>query len=146
MQTVKPYLREAKYYETDQMRVIHHSNYLRWFEEARIDYLGQLGIDFAQLEDSGVASPLLQVEVNYKGMIRFKELVEITVRIVFFNGIRLKFSYEVWDVRSKTLKTTGSTQHCFVNQTGQILSVKKVNPRLYAVLKNQVEQMPADSS
>jgi len=39
-----PYYRQAKYYETDQMAVVHHSNYIRWFEEARVDYLEKIGL------------------------------------------------------------------------------------------------------
>ena len=44
---IRPYLHNAKYYETDQMGIIHHSNYIRWFEEARIDYMNQIGFRFA---------------------------------------------------------------------------------------------------
>ena len=42
--TPVPYLRKDQYYETDQMAIIHHSTYIRWFEEARIHRLDQLGI------------------------------------------------------------------------------------------------------
>ena len=43
---IRPYEHRAKYYETDQMGIIHHSNYLRWFESARIQFLKEIGIDF----------------------------------------------------------------------------------------------------
>lgn len=43
---IRPYLHNAKYYETDQMGIIHHSNYIRWFEEARIDYMNQIGLTY----------------------------------------------------------------------------------------------------
>ena len=46
---IKPYFHNAKYYETDQMSIIHHSNYIRWFEEARIDCLEQMGIPYDEM-------------------------------------------------------------------------------------------------
>ena len=48
---IKPYQHLAKYYETDQMGIIHHSNYIRWFEEARIDYMNQIGLTYKKMED-----------------------------------------------------------------------------------------------
>ena len=49
-----PYRRKAQYYETDQMGIIHHSNYIRWFEEARIDFMAQAGLGYRLEEYSGV--------------------------------------------------------------------------------------------
>lgn len=43
---MRPYQHKVQYYETDQMKVVHHSNYIRWFEEARIDYMEQLGMPY----------------------------------------------------------------------------------------------------
>ena len=42
---VKPYIRRANYYETDQMGIVHHSNYIRYSEEARIELMRQVGLD-----------------------------------------------------------------------------------------------------
>ena len=49
---IRPYLHNAKYYETDQMGIIHHSNYIRWFEEARIDYMNQIGLTYKKMEEA----------------------------------------------------------------------------------------------
>ena len=51
---IKPYERNAKYYETDQMGIIHHSNYIRWFEEARVDAMEQAGIPYDKMEEMGI--------------------------------------------------------------------------------------------
>ena len=63
---LKPYVHVAQYYETDQMKIIHHSNYIRWFEEARVDFLDQIGANYANLEANGIVSPVLTVEAQYK--------------------------------------------------------------------------------
>ena len=54
---MKPYTKTAKYYETDQMGVIHHSNYIRWMEEARVDMLNQIGYPYRRFEEMGYISP-----------------------------------------------------------------------------------------
>ena len=52
-------LHKVQYYETDQMGVVHHSNYIRWFEEARAEWMEAVGLPYAQLEAEGIASPVL---------------------------------------------------------------------------------------
>lgn len=42
----KPYQHKVQYYETDQMGIVHHSNYIRWFEEARTDYMEKMGMGY----------------------------------------------------------------------------------------------------
>ena len=56
------YLHKVQYYETDQMKVVHHSNYIRWMEEARIAFLDAIGVSYAELETRGIISPVLSVD------------------------------------------------------------------------------------
>lgn len=62
---------KAQYYETDQMGIIHHANYLHWFEEARIDMMEQMGMGYDLMEKQGIISPVLSVHCDYKSMARF---------------------------------------------------------------------------
>ena len=55
------YIHQAQYYETDQMGIIHHSNYIRWMEEARIAYMDELGFPYKKVEEAGIISPVLSV-------------------------------------------------------------------------------------
>ena len=50
---MKPYKRRVQYYETDMMGIAHHANYIHWMEEARIDFMDQLGYSYAQMEEQG---------------------------------------------------------------------------------------------
>ena len=59
---MKPYRHTVQYYETDKMGITHHSNYIRWMEEARVDFLAQIGWDYAMLEEMGVISPVIGIE------------------------------------------------------------------------------------
>ena len=50
---MKKYIHKVNYYETDKMGITHHSNYIRWMEEARIDFLEQIGFSYDKLEKEG---------------------------------------------------------------------------------------------
>ncbi len=77
--TLTPYKRKAFYYETDRMDIIHHSNYVRWLEEARVDLMEQLGCPFHEIEARGIVSPVLSVETHYKYPVRFETSLKCAV-------------------------------------------------------------------
>ena len=58
---ITAYRHRVQYYETDQMKVVHHSNYIRWFEEARTDFLEKSGFSYAWMEEQGIIIPVLSV-------------------------------------------------------------------------------------
>lgn len=134
-QKLKPYVHLTQYYETDQMKIIHHSNYIRWFEEARVDFLDQIGANYAKMEELGITSPVLSVEAQYKAMVRFGESVYILPSIEAYNGVKLTLSYRVLDVATGELRTTGKSQHCFLNEEGRPLSLKRMHPEIHRCFK-----------
>lgn len=136
---LNPYIRRANYYETDQMGVIHHSNYIRWFEEARIDYMNQLGFSLAESERCGITTPVVGVECSYKSSVRFDEEVSIFVKMVHFNGVRGTMAYEIRDMEGR-LRACGETRHCFLNAAGNPVSLKKALPELYEVFLAHLEE------
>ena len=73
------YTHRVQYYETDQMGIVHHSNYIRWFEEARIDWMRHCGISYREMEKQGIIVPVLGVEATYRQMVHFDDLVDIKV-------------------------------------------------------------------
>ena len=119
------YERTPFYYETDQMKIVHHSNYIRWFEEARIHYLDAVGINFAEQEATGIVCPVLTVNARYIHMVRFGDTVEITTRLNLYNGLRYGFSYEVRNKETGELCCTGTSTHCFLDPDGKIIKVKR---------------------
>lgn len=119
------YQHKTQYYETDQMGIIHHSNYIRWFEEARIAFMDQLGFTYAGMEKDGIISPVLSVSCEYKSMTRFGDTVSIEVEIEAYNGIKLELSYTVRDRETKEVRCVGKSSHCFLNREGKLLSLRK---------------------
>ena len=75
------YKHKVQYYETDQMGIVHHSNYIRWFEEARMDFMEKMGMGYDQMESQGILSPVLSVEAKYLRMVHFGDTVSIETAI-----------------------------------------------------------------
>lgn len=119
------YEHQAQYYETDQMGIIHHSNYVRWLESARIWYMDQIGVNYRDMEQMGIISPVLEVNCVYKSMVHFGDVVEILTRVEKYNGVKLELSYTVRDKQTQEIRTCGSSRHCFLNREGKPLSLKK---------------------
>lgn len=115
------------YYETDAMGVVHHSNYFRWMEAARCAYLDEMGLNFRAMEQEGITSPVTHVEADYRRPALFDDEVEIAVRISYYDGLRLSFSYEIR--RGEELLLTGLTKHCFTRVGGgRVLSLSRTRP------------------
>ena len=135
MQDITPWKHKVQYYETDQMKIVHHSNYIRWFEEARISILEQIGAGYDLFEEAGIVSPVLTVESEYRQMVRFGETVEIRAMVESFNGLRLVIRYEVVRENDGVLCCVGKTSHCFLNMDGRPVSLKRSYPRFYEAIR-----------
>lgn len=135
----EPYVRKAQYHETDRMGVIHHSNFIRWFEEARVDYMDKLGFSYARAEGEGIASPVLYISCEYKSMVRFGDAVRIRASIAELTGSRMTVRYRVEDGRSGELRAAGESRHCFINKEGRPVSLKKAIPALYELFLSVLE-------
>ncbi len=131
------YQHKVQYYETDKMGIVHHSNYIRWMEEARIDFLSQIGWDYKKLEDMGVISPVTAVECKYKVSTRFADMVVIAVSIEEFKGVKLKLQYEM--KKDEEIVCEGRSEHCFLNEEGQLINLKREYPDFYNTLTGMVK-------
>lgn len=125
-----PYEHHAKYYETDQMGIIHHSNYVKWMEEARMDLMDQMGLSYKQMEDMEIISPVLSIEVEYHSMVHFDETVVIQTKLIKYNGIKMEVEYVMTDKETGELRTTARSSHCFLNRSGKPISLKRSYPEL----------------
>ena len=136
---LKPYCHKAKYYETDTMKIVHHSNYIRWMEEARCDMLDQMGLGYEIMEQAGILSPVLSVECEYKSMTRFPETVVITLRLVRYTGVRFDVEYEMRDEKTGVLRASGRSGHCFIDGNGRPLSLRRRFPARDELFKKYAE-------
>lgn len=119
------YEHKTQYYETDQMGIIHHANYLHWFEEARIDMMEQMGMGYDVMEAQGIISPVLSIHSEYKSMARFGETVQVLVHLKEYNGIRMTIEYTVLDKATGQVRCVGESRHCFLTRDGKPVSLKR---------------------
>ncbi len=142
MNTFLPYTHTVQYYETDKMGITHHSNYIRWMEEARVDFLAQMGWDYAKLESLGIVSPVTAVDCKYMISTTFAEKITITVSIAEFKGVRLKLAYTMKNTEGKVVCQAHS-EHCFLDTSGNLIRLKKDFPEFYEALCGCAGSAPA---
>lgn len=128
MTAIKPYRHEVKYYECDRMGITHHSNYVRFMEEARVDWMDQVGYGFDRMEAEGVVSPVVEVECRYRNTTTFKDVIEISVKVTESTPLKISFAYTM-SVKGRTVCTATST-HCFLEQ-GRPVVLSQRFPELY---------------
>ncbi len=133
---VEPLIRRTNYYETDQMGVIHHSHYVRWMEEARVDVMEQLGFGYDKMEAMGVFSPVLGLSVDYKSPVRFGEHVSIECRFAEYSGLKLTLLYKMTNLDTGAVCTYCESRHGFLDREGHILSLKRSFPDIHLLLQN----------
>ncbi len=134
------YIHNVKYYETDKMGITHHSNYVRWMEEARMDFLKSLGYGMRRLESEGITSPVVSVECNYKHTTTFDDNIKIEVTLEEYTGVKLSMSYTMLNVETGTVVFTARSSHCFINKDGRPIAVSRKCPEFDKILKEEINK------
>ncbi|MBR5422268.1 MAG: acyl-CoA thioesterase [Lachnospiraceae bacterium] len=133
------YLHRVNYYETDRMGITHHSNYIRWMEEARVDYLKRIGWGYEKLEEEGIVSPVIHLECDYRLSTTFPEEVYIEVTVEEFSGVKLKLRYRMYNEEGKTVFEAVS-EHGFLDEKGRVLRLKNRCPEFCELLTGLAEE------
>ena len=127
------YSRKAHYYETDQMGVVHHANFIHWIEEARVDFMDSVGFGYRQMEEFDITSPVLMVHCEYKKSVKFDDVVDIWCGVSAFDGVRMSVEYRIFNTRTNELVAEGESRHCFLGKNGRPISLKKALPEFYSL-------------
>lgn len=101
---------QVRYGETDQMGVVHHANYLAYFEEGRTRMMADLGCSYAGLEREGVGLPVRNVELRYRSPARYEEELVVETRVLGLRAASVRFGYEIRRVDDGELIVTGSCE------------------------------------
>ena len=117
---MKPYIRKVNYYETDKMGITHHSNYVRYMEEARLYFLDELGWSFDKLEEEGISSPVISISCNYKKTTTFPDEIHIEVFVEKLSAFKTVFvCFSVFVTSSADLpRGIPHSSHCHPTQAG----------------------------
>ena len=125
------YERKINYYETDAMQIVHHSNYIRFMEEARIFALANIGLPYSKMEEDGVMIPVLGVSCQYKHPARFEDTILIDVKTKEYSGVRIVMEYKATNKETGEVIFTGETNHCFTDKNLKPISLKKSKKEMH---------------
>ena len=134
------YIHRVNYYETDKMGITHHSNYIRFMEEARMNFLSEIGYPMIRLEKEGITSPVVSVNCEYKHTTTYSDEIEIEVALEKYTGVKLFLSYTMRNSNTNEIVAIASSTHCFIDENGRPIAVKKRAPEFDAVLKETSHQ------
>ena len=108
----------VRYAETDAMGIVHHSNYVIWFEEGRSSYMRCRGLPYSQVEASGLYFTVAEVLARYIVPARYEDVLVVRTRIGDLRSRGLRFDYRVLRARDDATLVTGYSKHICITQAG----------------------------
>ncbi|MBK9164916.1 MAG: acyl-CoA thioesterase [Acidobacteria bacterium] len=121
----------VRYAETDQMGIVHHSNYLIWFEQGRSDLCRSKGFSYKAMEEEGNALMVVaESYVRYKSPAFYEDLLTIRTRVAEVRSRSVRFIYEVFRAADSTLVAEGETHHLVTDENKRV----RVLPEIYRML------------
>lgn len=105
------------------MQVLYYAEYLHLFERARSQYIRDMGMSYAEVEERGIFLPVREANSRYRCPIRYDDEIVVRTGICEWKRVSMRFQYEVWSADRKTLHATGFTEHACVNSEGRPVRV-----------------------
>jgi acyl-CoA thioester hydrolase len=135
------YRRRVKYYETDKMGVVHHSNYLRLIEDARMEWLRENVMSYSEMERLGIIIPAVSASGKFLSFLHFDEPFKVSVRLVKFSGVKMDFEYQIHSTDTGVLCYEGKSSHYFAdakNSYRPYIAMRKKFPEIYEKISAQI--------
>jgi acyl-CoA thioester hydrolase len=108
----------VRYAETDRMGLLHHANYLVYFEQGRTELLRPLGKSYKEMEDQGFFLVLHKIEVRYRRPARYDDLLTLRTSVSRVTQVRIDHKYEL--MRGGELLAEGSSTLACVDRDGRL--------------------------
>jgi acyl-CoA thioester hydrolase len=109
----------VRYADTDRMGVTYYANYLVWFEVGRTEWLRDTGWSYRDIEEDGVALPVIEAHCEYRQPARYDDEVEIATRATLLTPVRIRFDYEVTRTADLVVAALGYTIHAALDAAGK---------------------------
>ncbi len=123
MQNASTLLHRVSFHETDAMGIVHHSNYLRYFEQVRVLWLEEHDQPYMAYMEQDLHFAVTRVEVDYKKSARFDDRIEVTTWLEYIRGASLRMAYRI--IRRDELLITGATEHATVDTEGRLRRIPR---------------------
>lgn len=124
----------VRYAETDKMGIVHHSNYLIWFEAGRTDFIKGSNISYSEMEEKGILIPLGESNCKYLLGAKYEDELVIKTWVKELTPVKVEFNYSVFREKDQKELAKGSTLHVFVNNDFKIINIKKSYPEIFGKL------------
>ena len=108
----------VRYAETDRMGLLHHANYLVYFEQGRTELLRARGLSYRDLEDQGYLLVLTRIQVRYRSPARYDDLLTLRTTVVRTTSVKIEHRYEL--LRDGLLLAEGETTLGCVDREGKV--------------------------
>ena len=144
--SVKTSLR-VHFYNTDEMGVVHHANYIRWFEIGRVEYLRAVGINLNDLIAENILFPITEINAKYMHSAKFDEELEIETTARELTKVKMEFDYKVTRIGDGQILAKGYSKNVFTNtETGKITRLpEKFFSKLAQAMEKELEEKNADN-
>lgn len=109
------YTFRVMYPDTDKMGVVHHSNYVRYYETARWELLRSIGIPLHSIEEAGYMLPVIQMNFRFIKSARYDDLLTVRTRLKAIKGVRLWFTYQLYNQQGELINEA-ETELAFVGR------------------------------
>lgn len=121
------------YADTDAMGIVYHTNYIKWFEIGRNEFLRQAGLQYSEIESRGFYLPLTTVHCQYLIPAKYDQVLIIETIIDYIKRATAKFNYHIWDDQMKKILVEGYSIHACTNAEGKVRRM----PQVILDLKNK---------
>lgn len=105
----------VKFFDTDIMGVVHHSNYIRWFETGRVEFLRAIGIDLNEMMRDGILFPIIDIGAKFHAPAHFDDDLEIATTAEALTRAKMKFSYAIRKLGDEKILAEGSSTNVFTS-------------------------------
>ena len=129
----------VRFFETDQMGVVHHAAYITWFEEGRSAFTRAIGYPYAQMEADGLSLAVAEVQARYHRPARYDDEVIVAARLDELQSRGMIFSYEIRRASDDALLVTGLTRHISVDHHN---AVQRIPDAMREKLLAGIAQLP----
>ena len=130
----------VRYAETDQMGIVHHSNYPIWYEVARTELIKQMGLTYSEMEQQGLILPLIELQSKYISAAYYEDRLIEEAELKKVTGVKMEIEYAVYREDDETPINVGKTIHALVGRNLKPVNVRKQFPDIYQKLLRAVEK------
>lgn len=136
---------EVRYAETDQMGVVYHANYLVWMEVGRTSLIQELGFNYAEMEQEGILSPVMDIKASYKKPLHYGEKATIKTWIEEYDGLRVIYGYEILNPQGEVAVIGESRHVCVKKDSFRPISIRKKYPEWHEAYEKAKKQTDHNS-